>query len=87
MIPTVGKQLDGFDGFIPAPGVPPSGLVMLLESSTNKGLANIRYTLISEIVREFEPVVFGLVQSFTLEKFEPFRIPCAPTRVSPLRGA
>lgn len=87
MIPTVGKQLDSFDGFIPVPGVPPSGLVMLLESSTNKGLTNIRYTLISEIVREFEPVVFGLVQSFTLEKFEPFRIPCAPTRVSPLREA
>jgi hypothetical protein len=82
MVLTVGEELDSFDGFIPVIGIPWSTLVMLLESSTDKGLANVRYTLITKVMREFKPVVLGLIQALTLEKLEPLRVPCAPIPVS-----
>jgi hypothetical protein len=87
MIFAVGKELNSFDSFVPVVGAPSPAPVMLLERSTDKSLTNVRYTLVAKVMRELKPIILGLVKTFTLEELEPFRIPCAPMRVSLWRGS
>lgn len=78
----IGEELDSFDCLIPIIGVPPPALVVLLESSTDESLTNVRQTLVSKIMGEFEPIVFSLIYALALKKLEAFRIPRTSTSVS-----
>jgi hypothetical protein len=80
VVGAVGEELDSLDSLVPVSGVPRTALVMFLECSANEGFADVGDTLITQVVCELEPVVFGLVHALAAEKLQAFWVPCTTSR-------
>ena len=52
-------------------------MVVLHESRADESFANVGNRLVTEVVSEFEPVVFALVDAFSTDELQTFGIPSA----------
>lgn len=77
MVWAVGKELDYLYRFVPVSGFPRTTVVMFLQGCTDECLAYVGYALVSQVVRQLQPVVLGFVRAFALEQLQAFGIPCA----------